>query len=64
MEWTKSSRCSADQPSCVEVTSPAANPDVVLIRDSKHPDRPSLHFTRAEWTAFLAGAQAGDFDRI
>lgn len=59
--WTKSGRCSADQPSCVEV---AALDDAVLIRDSKNPDGKPLRFTRAEWAAFLAGAQSGDFAHI
>lgn len=34
----------------------------VLVRDSKDPDGPVLSFTRAEWSAFLAGAKAGEFD--
>jgi hypothetical protein len=62
MKWTRSSLCSADQPSCVEVTT---LPDrCVAVRDSKNPGAAHLVFTRAEWTAFLAGAVAGDFDRI
>ncbi|RCV57770.1 DUF397 domain-containing protein [Marinitenerispora sediminis] len=29
--------------------------DVVAIRDTKHPDRPELRFTRAEVQAFVRG---------
>lgn len=60
--WTKSSRCSADQPSCVEV---AAIEGTVLVRDSKNPDPAGvLMFSREEWEAFREGAKRGDFDRI
>ncbi|MEJ2579462.1 MAG: Scr1 family TA system antitoxin-like transcriptional regulator [Kineosporiaceae bacterium] len=33
----------------------------VLVRDSKHPDGPVLHFTRTEWAAFLGGVHDGEF---
>ncbi|HEY2724271.1 MAG TPA: DUF397 domain-containing protein [Pseudonocardiaceae bacterium] len=55
--WRKSS-ASADQ-ACVEV---ARGQDGVWVRDSKDPRGPVLHFTRAEWTAFLLGARRGEFD--
>jgi hypothetical protein len=32
-----------------------------LIRDSKRPENPALSFTGEEWTAFVAGVQAGEF---
>lgn len=61
--WTRSSLCSADQPSCVEVA--AVPPDLVLVRDSKNPDKANVQcYSRAEWTAFLDGARRGDFDAI
>ena len=30
--------------------------------DTKVADGPALHFTREEWTAFVAGVKAGEFD--
>ncbi len=46
---------------CVEVV---VLPDgSVMVRDSKDPQGPSLHFTGAEWDAFLDGAMKGEFDR-
>jgi hypothetical protein len=46
---------------CVEV---AAQPTGdVFIRDAKDntPDAPVLRFSSDEWTAFVAGVQAGEF---
>ena len=34
----------------------------IAIRDSKDVRLPPHHFTAAEWTAFLAGVRAGEFD--
>ena len=36
--------------------------DDVWLRDSKDSAGPVLSFTRAEWTAFLQGVRAGEFD--
>ncbi|HEX5494839.1 MAG TPA: DUF397 domain-containing protein [Mycobacteriales bacterium] len=36
--------------------------DMIVMRDSKHPDGPVLVFTRSEWDAFLAGAKDNEFD--
>jgi hypothetical protein len=44
---------------CVEVGHDGGQ---VLVRDSKNPDSPVLRFTADEWTAFLAGAAAGEFN--
>lgn len=44
---------------CVEI---AFLGETVVVRDSKNPTGPPLVFTLAEWTAFLAGAHAGEFD--
>jgi hypothetical protein len=35
--------------------------DHYLIRDSKNPDAAPLRFTNAEWDAFVAGVEAGEF---
>jgi Domain of unknown function (DUF397) len=59
VQWRKSDRCSYG-PDCVEV---AMRPDgTVGVRDSKDPGGPVLEFTGSEWTAFLAGVRAGQFD--
>ncbi|MCU1661421.1 MAG: hypothetical protein JWR58_1486 [Pseudonocardia sp.] len=31
------------------------------VRNSHHPAGPALVFTRAEWLAFLAGVERGEF---
>ena len=33
----------------------------IALRNSRYPSGPALIFTRAEWNAFLDGAQAGEF---
>lgn len=72
MSWEKSTSCndsgcvevyrkssaSADTGNCVEV----AKGTEILVRDSKDKAGPVLHFTTAEWAAFLAGVKAGEFD--
>lgn len=55
--WVRSSFCSDNV--CVEVRQLG---DLVLVRDSKDPGGPSLRFTAAEFSAFIAGAKAGEFD--
>lgn len=36
--------------------------NLVGLRNSSQPDDPVLVFTTDEWDAFVAGAQAGEFD--
>ncbi|HEU5421071.1 MAG TPA: DUF397 domain-containing protein [Streptosporangiaceae bacterium] len=56
--WRKSTRSNSGG-NCVEV---ARNlPGVVAVRHSRHPAGPVLRFGPAEWSAFLAGVQAGEF---
>lgn len=57
--WVTSSFCKAGANECVEV---AVGADEIRVRDSKDRSGGQLTFTRAEWLAFLAGAQAGEFD--
>lgn len=65
-EWHKSS--ASGTTACVEVAEGrvlknADDLDHVLVRDSKLGDKsPVLHFTPAEWRAFIAGVKAGEFD--
>jgi hypothetical protein len=58
--WRKSSH-SSQHGQCVEVA--FLDQGTVAIRDSKNPAGPQLRFTTAEWSAFLAGAKNGEFDR-
>lgn len=44
------------------VANKAGEEFVVLVRDSKNPDRAPHAFTVAEWDAFLADAAEGRFD--
>jgi hypothetical protein len=34
----------------------------IALRDSKDRSLPPHHFTPAEWTAFLSGVRAGEFN--
>lgn len=56
--WQRSTRCAPGN--CVEVARDLEG-DGVLVRSSLDPVA-VVRFTRSEWVAFLAGAQAGEFD--
>ncbi len=60
-QWVKSSFSNGNGGNnCVEVrTAEVAN--TVFVRHSRH-HRPMLQFSREEWSAFLAGVKAGEFD--
>ncbi|QMU72568.1 DUF397 domain-containing protein [Streptacidiphilus sp. P02-A3a] len=59
IEWTKSS-FSGNNGDCVEV---ASLPEGGLaVRDSKNADGPALRFSAQEWSAFVAGVHAGEFE--
>ena len=58
--WHKSTRSGGNGGDCVEV---AGNlPGIVALRDTKDPDGTILVFTHAEWSAFIDGVRAGEFD--
>lgn len=59
MAWKKSSFSGGNDDNCVEAR---LSGDGVEVRHSKHPDGPSINYTGAEWTAFLAGVKAGEFE--
>nr|WP_127546401.1 DUF397 domain-containing protein [Actinoplanes sp. OR16] len=59
LSWRKSSRSGAAG-HCVEV---ANAPAAVLVRDSKDVTGPVLTFGTGDWTGFIAGIRAGEFDR-
>jgi hypothetical protein len=56
-EWRRSSACG--EAGCLEV---AVRAGWVAVRDSKRAGAEPLVLTEAEWTAFLVGAKAGEFD--
>ena len=58
--WMKSS-LSGYNGNCVEVA--GLTDDTIRVRDSKHPTGPVLHFTPAEWDAFIGGVHKGEFER-
>jgi hypothetical protein len=61
--WRKSTH-SNGQANCVEVASPARSkggPRLIAVRDSKNPSGPRLIFSPADWEAFTARVQQGDF---
>lgn len=58
-DWRKSTR-SGNQGNCVMVRHSATH---VQVKDSKDPEGSVLTFTRAQWVAFVGGAQSGEFDR-
>jgi len=59
INWMKSTK-SSDNGNCVEV---ALDDDGrVLVRGSKDPDGPVLHFDRSVWWEFLDGAHNYEFD--
>lgn len=57
-QWRKSSRSSANG-QCVEA---AAVDQIVLIRDSKSPNGPSLPLTRRGWQTLTQSVKAGMYD--
>lgn len=58
--WVKSSNSGDDPDQCVEVAPLSSGGRAV--RDSKNQAGPALHFTPGEWSAFIEGAKAGEFD--
>jgi hypothetical protein len=57
LNWLKSQFCGNS--ACVEV---AASNGSYFVRDSKNPNGPRLDFDQSEWTAFVEGVRAGNFD--
>ncbi|MGH3469789.1 MAG: DUF397 domain-containing protein [Thermocrispum sp.] len=59
--WRKSTHSGA-QGNCVEVA--ALSDGDLAVRNSRFPTGPALVCTRAELSAFLAAAEAGEFDDV
>ena len=57
LAWRRSSACSHS--GCVEVQFDAT---LVRVRNSERPER-TVEFTTDEWSAFLLGAVAGEFEK-
>ena len=57
--WKRSSACTGTA-TCVEFK--VLPEGGAAIRDGKDPGGPTLIFTASEWSAFIAGARAGEFD--
>ncbi len=57
--WRKSSKSGPYSDNCVEVAvaTNAAGDTLVGVRDSRDPEGPVLTFDRAEWEAFINGAE-------
>jgi uncharacterized protein DUF397 len=58
--WFKSSYSGSGNDQCVECR--VIDGVGVLVRDSKNPEPSLLRFARGEWSAFLGGVKAGEFD--
>lgn len=58
-DWKKSSFSGNTDNSCVEARRVDGG---VEVRHSLTPDVGTITYTDAEWTAFLSGAKAGEFD--
>jgi hypothetical protein len=58
--WRKS-RFSTGTQNCVEIADAGT---AIHVRDSKHPGRGYLTFTRSELAAFIAAASAGELDDL
>jgi hypothetical protein len=62
VRWKVSSRSTNNGGQCVEAGPLADGSGRVAVRHSHHPDGSLIVYTRAEWSAFLAGAKDGEFD--
>ena len=63
-EWHKSSYSNGSGGNnCVESRLVKQHDSVMIeVRDTKDPHSSSLMFTKAEWKAFVAGVNDGEFD--
>lgn len=58
-DWAKSSKSGPNCDNCVECR---MNGNNIEVRDTKNPSVPAQVYTPGEWTAFIEGAKAGEFD--
>ncbi|HEX5349059.1 MAG TPA: DUF397 domain-containing protein [Pseudonocardiaceae bacterium] len=59
LTWYKSTYSSDQGGNCIEVADLEGDR---AVRDSKDSARSVLTFTIAQWSAFITGVRAGDFD--
>jgi hypothetical protein len=62
IRWRKSTRSTSNGGQCVEAGPLADGSGRIAVRHSHHPEGSMIVYTRAEWDAFLAGAEDGEFD--
>ncbi|MCZ1008256.1 DUF397 domain-containing protein [Streptomyces lydicus] len=55
--WRKSSYSNSDGGACVEVSDDL--PALVPVRDSKHPQGPTLLFSASTWSSFVTAVKSG-----
>ena len=61
--WHVSSYSNSNGGNCVEAGALVDGSGRVAVRHSRHRDGPTLIYTRAEWTTFLAAVRQGHLDR-
>ncbi len=59
-QWRKASRSNGANTGCVEVANNL--PDIVAVRDSKHPEVGAHVVSRSAFAAFLADVRGGRYD--
>jgi hypothetical protein len=59
LRWFTSSFSGGNGANCVEV---AFLPGAVAVRDTKDRAQPSHRYSADDWSAFLAGVRAGEFE--
>ncbi|MEV6324579.1 DUF397 domain-containing protein [Nocardia sp. NPDC051787] len=59
LDWRVSSF--TDNETCVEV---AGTPNIIYVRNSNAREAGTVAFTRAEFSAWLKGCKAGEFDDL
>ncbi|GGS61154.1 hypothetical protein GCM10010156_19910 [Planobispora rosea] len=57
LDWRISSRCNGG--GCVQV---AFADNMIVVRDSKHPDNGMLRYSHSEWLAFTRAVKQGAYD--
>lgn len=60
--WHISTRSDGGAGTCVEAGPLRDGSGQVAVRHSQHRDGTVIVYSRAEWTAFLAGIRDGEFD--
>jgi Domain of unknown function (DUF397) len=59
LHWRVAQKC--ENGACIQV---APNGGTVIVGDSKHPDGPTLNYTRTAWRNFVREIKNGTFDNL